>query len=102
MSNDTRDSSLTSFILGLGIGAVIGILFAPASGRDIRENLLDAAADRAERLRNVGKSIVRDAQSTLGMAKDQVRDAVKAGKRAYHDADRRATQSEPYSSAEGY
>jgi gas vesicle protein len=44
-------SPVTGFLLGVGIGAGLGILLAPASGSEIRESVRDKAADVTNRFR---------------------------------------------------
>ena len=44
-------SRLTGFLLGVGIGAGLGLLLAPASGSEIRETVRDRAADMTGRIR---------------------------------------------------
>lgn len=44
-------SRLTGFLLGVGIGAGLGILLAPASGSEIRESVRDKAVDITNKIR---------------------------------------------------
>ena len=47
------------FLAGLGIGAVIGVLYAPKAGKETREDLLNAAReakDKAAELRRAGQA----------------------------------------------
>jgi gas vesicle protein len=48
---DHWPSRVTGFLLGVGVGAGLGILLAPASGSEIRESVRDAAADVTNRIR---------------------------------------------------
>ena len=36
------------FIAGLGLGALLGILFAPKAGKELREGLMTSAKDKKE------------------------------------------------------
>ncbi len=45
-----RSSQVTGFLLGIGIGAGLGILLAPASGRETRESVRDKAAEMKKRV----------------------------------------------------
>jgi gas vesicle protein len=44
-------SRVTGFLLGVGIGTGLGILFAPASGSEIRESIRDKAVDVTKKIR---------------------------------------------------
>lgn len=59
---------MKSFLAGLGIGIGIGLLFAPLSGEETRENLLEQAGDAADSARELaleGRRRVRKAASAL-------------------------------------
>jgi len=73
MSENQVGSKVTFFLVGLGIGALVGVLFAPKSGEDTREYLMDKAdegreyaqrkarelRDRADDLVERGKNVVQ-------------------------------------------
>jgi YtxH-like protein len=44
-------SRVTGFLLGVGVGAAVGILLAPASGSETRESVRHAAVDVKNRIR---------------------------------------------------
>ncbi|HZI56893.1 MAG TPA: YtxH domain-containing protein [Verrucomicrobiae bacterium] len=59
---------MKSFLAGLGIGIGLGILFAPMSGEDTRENLSQRASDLADSARDLvdqGRERVRSTVSTF-------------------------------------
>lgn len=59
---------MKSFLAGLGIGVGLGILFAPMSGEDTRENLSHRAgglADSARDLVGQGRERVRSTVSAI-------------------------------------
>ncbi len=59
---------MKSFLAGLGIGIGLGIIFAPMSGEDTRENLSQRANDLAGSARDLvdqGRERVRTTVSSL-------------------------------------
>jgi gas vesicle protein len=68
---------MKSFLVGLGIGLGLGILFAPMSGEETRNSLAQRASDLAD-----------SARDTL----QQGRERVRAGITAIRDAAQNATQ----------
>jgi gas vesicle protein len=83
-------NSIASFLVGLGIGAVVGILFAPQSGSETREVLLSKAGEGKEFVRNRARDAREQAsewvdrgKDVLNQQKEQMRSAVEAGKQAY-------------------
>jgi gas vesicle protein len=83
-------NGVASFLVGLGIGAVVGILFAPQSGSETREILLSKADEGKEFVRNRAREAREQAsewvdrgKDVLNQQKEQVRSAVEAGKQAY-------------------
>jgi gas vesicle protein len=44
-------SRVTGFLLGVGVGAALGILLAPASGSETREAVRGKAADMTDKIR---------------------------------------------------
>jgi gas vesicle protein len=43
MAEDSKLHHLAWFLAGLGVGAVVGILYAPKSGRETREDIVTGA-----------------------------------------------------------
>ena len=72
--------SMKSFLAGLGIGIGLGILFAPMSGEETRENLTQRAndlADSARDLANQGRDKVRTTVSAMRGQADRFASSVK-------------------------
>ena len=90
---ENDNSSIGWFLAGLGLGALVGVLYAPKSGRETRESLLQGAADGRDYIANQGQ-VARDqvnqwvekGKDVVNRQKDQFSNAVEAGKRAYRDA----------------
>ena len=56
---DNVGSKVSYFLVGLGVGALIGVLFAPKSGEDTREYLskkADEGRDYAQAQRRSGRA----------------------------------------------
>jgi gas vesicle protein len=92
MSED-RNSSIGWFIAGLGLGALIGVLYAPKSGRETREQLLSGLDDGREYLANRGREAssqvrqwVDKGKETMNRQRDQINSAFEAGRQAYREA----------------
>jgi gas vesicle protein len=85
-------NGLSAFLLGLGVGVGIGMLFAPKSGQETREIIKNKAGEGTDFLKQRGSDIKQTAtewvdkgKEALGRQKDNLADAVEAGKRAYRD-----------------
>lgn len=71
MSEDTnRVQGVAWFLAGLGVGALIGILYAPKSGRETREDIAQGAREGGEYLRARG----RQAADQVGQYVDKGRE----------------------------
>jgi gas vesicle protein len=68
MPNHSRSMDMKSFLAGLGIGIGLGILFAPMSGEETRNNLTQRASDLADSARDLveqGRERVRTTVSAI-------------------------------------
>src|SRR6476646_4104509 len=80
------------FLLGIGIGAAVGILYAPQSGNETREILMAKAEEGREFVRKRTKEAKEQAEQwaergkeAYNSQKEQIRSAVDAGRQAYRD-----------------
>ena len=91
--SDRDGNSFVWFLAGLGLGAVVGVLYAPRPGSETRE----ALRARAEEGRDYMRSRARDAREqasewvdrgreVVNQQKDQFRAAYEAGRQAYQEA----------------
>ena len=86
-------NGLSSFLLGLGVGVAVGMLFAPKSGEETRELIKNKAGEGGEYLKQRGTEL-KDTASTwvdkgrdvVGKQKENINEAMEAGKQAYRDA----------------
>ncbi|HXX45222.1 MAG TPA: YtxH domain-containing protein [Candidatus Acidoferrales bacterium] len=83
-------SKVSFFLVGLGIGALIGILFAPKSGEETREYLSSKADEgreyaqrKARELRERAEDLIERSKEIMARQKEAVGSAVDAGKEAY-------------------
>ena len=90
---DDRSNNLGWFLAGMGIGAVLGILYAPKSGRETREALMNSAEEGRDYLMTRGReareqisSIVDRSKDQISRQKDQINSAIEAGRQAYREA----------------
>jgi gas vesicle protein len=85
-------NGLSAFLLGLGVGVGIGMLFAPKSGRETREVIKNKTGEGADFLKARGAELKQTAtewvdkgKEAIGKQRDNIADAVEAGKQAYRD-----------------
>jgi gas vesicle protein len=86
MSDEIEDSGGGSgfgwFLVGLGIGAVIGVLYAPHAGTDTREGLAEGARKRTEYLKQKSKETAAQVSTYVEAGKEQFGAYVEKGKQA--------------------
>ena len=87
---DNTGSKVSFFLVGLGIGALVGILFAPKSGEETREFLAqkadegrDYAQRKARELRERAEDILERSKTVAVRQKETISAAVDAGRDAY-------------------
>ncbi|MFZ0522578.1 MAG: YtxH domain-containing protein [Candidatus Acidiferrales bacterium] len=87
---DNAGSKVSFFLVGLGIGALVGILFAPKSGDETRDYLSgkadegrDYAQKKARELRERAEDLIERSKEIMSRQKDALSTAVEAGKDTY-------------------
>jgi gas vesicle protein len=90
MADNNVGSRVSFFLVGLGIGALVGILFAPKSGDETREYLSgkadegrDYAQKKARELRERAEDLLERSKEIMSRQKDALSTAVEAGKDTY-------------------
>jgi gas vesicle protein len=80
------------FLAGLGVGAVVGVLYAPKAGDEIRETLRSKAQEGGERARESARRAREQASEwvdrgadVLNQQKERFRTAYEAGRQAYSE-----------------
>ena len=76
----------SAFAVGLGVGAIVGMMWAPKSGGETRALLRDKAQDGIDEAVAQGKKVAQKAQKAADTARGFVNDAVDAGQSAYREA----------------
>ncbi len=86
-------SGLSSFLLGLGVGVGIGMLFAPKSGQETRDLIKNKAGESSDFLKQRSTEMKQNASEWVDRGKDAINrqrdnlsDAMEAGRQAYRDA----------------
>ncbi len=104
-------TKLTCFAIGAAVGVVVALLFAPKSGRELREDIADATRKGVDRARETGTQIGARAGEYYDAARDRAGElaagakqaaarrgehftaAWDAGRQAYRDEKRRTESS---------
>ncbi|PWU07129.1 MAG: YtxH domain-containing protein [Terriglobia bacterium] len=96
-------NGLSSFLLGLGVGVGIGMLLAPKSGQETRDFIKNKAGEgsdylkqRSGEFKQTATEWVDKGKEALGRQKDNLADAMEAGRQAYRD-----TVNQPNPPSEG-
>jgi len=91
--SDHDGNSFVWFLAGLGLGALVGVLYAPRSGSETREVLRSRAEEGREYVRNRARQAREQAgdwvdrgREVVSQQKEQFRAAYEAGRQAYHEA----------------
>jgi gas vesicle protein len=87
---DNVGSKVSFFLVGLGVGALVGVLFAPKSGEDTREYLSKRADDgrefaqkKARELRERADDLIEKSKEVASRKRDSITAAVEAGRDAF-------------------
>jgi gas vesicle protein len=89
---DRDGSSFLWFLAGLGVGAVVGVLYAPRSGDETRDVIRSKAEEGAERARHHARRAREQANDWMDRGRDVInqqgdrfRSAYEAGRQAYNE-----------------
>jgi gas vesicle protein len=93
MAQDNGGNSFMWFVAGLGLGALLGVLYAPRSGEETRESLRlkaeegrDYLATRGRQARQQAEQWAERGREAVSRQKEQLSAAVEAGKQAYRES----------------
>ncbi|MGA2356685.1 MAG: YtxH domain-containing protein [Terriglobales bacterium] len=89
---DNDSNSFLWFLAGLGVGAVVGVLYAPRSGDEMRDVIRSKAQEGGEKAREQVRKAREQAtewvdrgRDVLNQQKEQFRSAYEAGRQAYNE-----------------
>lgn len=92
MSENNGASKIAFLLAGMGIGAILALLFAPKSGKETRDYLTQKAEEGRDYVTAKGRDLRKQAEETVEKAKDvvakqkeQLSAALEAGKQAYQE-----------------
>ncbi|AKL97565.1 YtxH domain-containing protein [Endomicrobium proavitum] len=87
--SDKKDA-LLAFIVGGVIGAAIGILYAPKSGKETRKDIkklgdefADTVGDLSDEVKETGRKIYEEGREKVLSKRDKISEALEAGKKAF-------------------
>jgi gas vesicle protein len=89
MANCNVATKVSYFLAGVGIGAVVALLFAPQSGEVTRKQIAEKAQDGKDFVAHKGREIRKQAEDLVDQGKDLVTkqkarlaDVLESGKQA--------------------
>ncbi len=81
MANSSNGSSGFSwFLAGLGLGSLLGVLYAPRAGQETRDELVSTALGSTEYVRQRSRDVQRNAGDYVSRGKQQLNNYTEAGK----------------------
>jgi len=99
MSEENGGTKVGFFLAGLGIGAVVALLFAPRSGRETRDMIAQKAEEgkdfvktKTEEIRKQAEDAVEKGKDLVNKQKELLSAALEAGKQAYQEEKTKAKQ----------
>ena len=92
MSEDNGASKVAYCLAGMGLGAIVALLFAPRSGKETRDYLTQKAEEgrgyvttKGREIRGQAEAAVDRARDVVAKQKEQLSAALEAGKQAYQE-----------------
>jgi gas vesicle protein len=92
MSDENGGSKVGFFLAGLGIGAVLALLFAPRSGQETRDMIAHKAGEgrdyvktKTDEFRKQAEEAVEKGRGLVAKQKEMLSAALEAGKQAYQE-----------------
>ena len=93
MSDRDSGNTFMWFLAGLGFGALLGVLYAPRSGRETREAIKNSAQEGGEYLKTRGREAresvsqwVERGKDVVSRKKEELGSALDSARQAYREA----------------
>jgi gas vesicle protein len=83
--NESGGSGFGWFLAGLGVGALVGVLYAPKSGKETREDIVTGALDAKDRAAVLAQRGAQAATEYVDKSKQVVGQYVEQGKQVAGD-----------------
>jgi gas vesicle protein len=80
MAEESKNLGLAYFLAGLGVGALVGVLYAPKSGRETREDILSGAREGTEYMRARTREAAEGVSTLVDKSKERVAEYVDQGR----------------------
>jgi gas vesicle protein len=81
-NNGNQGSVLVAFLIGAAAGAAVALLYAPATGEEMRRRL----AERAREGREKAEELAREGREFVSRQRQTLANAVDRGRQAYEEA----------------
>jgi gas vesicle protein len=82
MAEESKTYGLAWFLAGLGVRALVGIFYAPKSGRETCEGCLNGAREGMDDLRSRTRQATEEVSAPVDRSKEQVGEYVERGREA--------------------
>jgi gas vesicle protein len=85
MAEDSKVQQLGWFLAGLGVGALVGILYAPKSGRETRETLASGAREGIEYARVRSQQVAEKVGTLVDKGKEHAGEFADRGRAQWEE-----------------
>ncbi len=85
MAEESKSYGLAWFLAGLGAGAILGILYAPKSGREMREDLANGAREGTEYLRARTRKAADNVTALVDKGRENVGEVIDRGRAQWEE-----------------